>query len=193
MAIFQWPYSSYYLDFPTIVQNPRGPNGITDVDCNFLVRCGIMWHRTVFVAEGRIIRAACLQNEIAPEKCLNRYEKRVEIRDKGSEKRSETGPNIFQPVSGRLKIFHRHFSKSFSPPKICTQKRFFSPRGSAGVAMQRNKGGKHLRLRSELPYTVWVAPLQNEIALECFQFQNKSKRKMKQKVRKTPRVVPEKV
>ena len=35
-------------------------------------------------------RAARLQNEIAPEKLLNRYEKRFEKREKGSEKRSET-------------------------------------------------------------------------------------------------------
>ena len=48
--------------------------------------------------------------------------------------------NVFEqvlPLSGRLKIFHRNFStnfKSFSPPKICTKKCFFSPRGSAGVA-----------------------------------------------------------
>ena len=34
-------------------------------------------------------RAACLQNEIAPEKLLNRYEKGFEKREKGSEKRSE--------------------------------------------------------------------------------------------------------
>ena len=36
------------------------------------------------------VRAACLQNETAPEKLLNRYEKRFEKREKGSEKRSET-------------------------------------------------------------------------------------------------------
>ena len=35
-------------------------------------------------------RAACLQNETAPEKNLNRYEKRFEKREKRSEKRSET-------------------------------------------------------------------------------------------------------
>ena len=37
----------------------------------------------------RYFRAACLQNETAPEKLLNRYEKRFEKREKGSEKRSE--------------------------------------------------------------------------------------------------------
>ena len=36
------------------------------------------------------VRAARLQNEIAPEKLLNRNEKRFEKRDKRSEKRSET-------------------------------------------------------------------------------------------------------
>ena len=36
------------------------------------------------------LRAACLQNETAPEKLLNRYEKRFEKLEKGSEKRSET-------------------------------------------------------------------------------------------------------
>ena len=37
-----------------------------------------------------IFRAACLQNETAPENFLNRFEKRFEKREKGSEKRSET-------------------------------------------------------------------------------------------------------
>ena len=36
------------------------------------------------------IRAARVQNEFAPEKFLNRYEKRFEKREKGPEKRSET-------------------------------------------------------------------------------------------------------
>ena len=35
-------------------------------------------------------KAACLQNETAPEKLLKRYEKRFEKREKRSEKRSET-------------------------------------------------------------------------------------------------------
>ena len=38
----------------------------------------------------RKFRAARVQNEFAPEKFLNRYEKQFEKRDKGSEKRSET-------------------------------------------------------------------------------------------------------
>ena len=37
-----------------------------------------------------IVRAACLQNETAPETFLKRYEKRFEKCEKGSEKRSET-------------------------------------------------------------------------------------------------------
>ena len=41
-------------------------------------------------ARAEFVRAACLQNEIAPEKLLNRYEKRFEKRGKRSEKRSET-------------------------------------------------------------------------------------------------------
>ena len=41
----------------------------------------------------------------------------------------------FKPLSRRLKITHRHFSKSFSPPKVSKHKRvFFSPQSSAGVA-----------------------------------------------------------
>ena len=36
------------------------------------------------------IKAARLQNETAPEKLFNRFEKRFEKREKGSEKRSET-------------------------------------------------------------------------------------------------------
>ena len=47
---------------------------------------------------------------------------------KGSEKRSETCPKFLKPLSRRLKIAHRHFSKSFSPPKISTKKFFFSAR-----------------------------------------------------------------
>ena len=37
-----------------------------------------------------VVRAARVQNETAPEKFLNRCEKRFEKREKGSEKRSET-------------------------------------------------------------------------------------------------------
>ena len=56
---------------------------------------------------------------------------------KGSEKRSETCPKHFKPLSRRFKISRRHFSKSFSPPEISTIS-FLSARGSAGVATLRN-------------------------------------------------------
>ena len=42
------------------------------------------------MGEAAFVRAACLQNETAPEKLLNRYEKRFEKREQGSEKQSET-------------------------------------------------------------------------------------------------------
>ena len=84
--------------------------------------------------------------------------------------------NVFEkclrPLSGRSKIFHWHFStnfKSFSPPRICTTKKFFfSPRGSAGVARKRAEYGfgeygfKHrtqwvfFGSLSSLPGTQWV-------------------------------------
>ena len=31
-----------------------------------------------------------------------------------------------KPISDRFKIFHRHFPKSFSPPKICKNTKIFS-------------------------------------------------------------------
>ena len=49
-----------------------------------------IWPRKKVCPFEEDVRAACLQNEIAPEKLLNRYEKRFEKREKGSEKRSET-------------------------------------------------------------------------------------------------------
>ena len=73
------------------------------------------------------IWAARLQNEIAPETFLIWYEKWFEKREKRSKKRSET--RHFQPLSDRLKLVHLHFSKSFSPPKICQNKTFFQCRG----------------------------------------------------------------
>ena len=115
---------------------PRSAAGLTFLvpDIQNLKRFAIWEHFS-----NNFLGAACLQNETAPEKLLNRYEKRFEKREKRSEKRSETCLKIVLPLSGRLKIFHQHFStnlKSFSPPKICTKKRsfFFSQRGSAGVA-----------------------------------------------------------
>ena len=85
-------------------------------------------------------RAACLQNETALEKLLNRDEKRFEKREKKIRKAIR---NVFEKCLAPLRplknispaLFNRNF-KSFSPPKICAQKIvfFFSPRGSAGVA-----------------------------------------------------------
>ena len=52
-------------------------------------------HARTQVGRGIYLRAACLQNETAPEELLNRYEKRFEKREKGSEKRSKTRLKIF--------------------------------------------------------------------------------------------------
>ena len=81
---------------------------------------------------GACFRAARLQNETAPENALKRYEKWFGKREKGCERRSETCPKFFEPLSPRLKMSHWHFSKSFWPPKICTKKVLFSLQGSAG-------------------------------------------------------------
>ena len=64
----------------------------------------------------------------------HRYEKWLEKRETGSKKRSETSLIEYKPLSRRLKISQWHLSKSFSPPKICTERSFLSPRGSAGLA-----------------------------------------------------------
>ena len=107
-------------------------------------------------SEGKI-RAACLQNEIAPEKLLNRYEKWFEKREKRSEKRSETRPKNVYPLSGRLKIFHWHFSthfKSFSPPEICTKTKKFTARLSEVATLRKTQlasfGGPLNRLNAIL-------------------------------------------
>ena len=88
---------------------------------------------------------------------------------KNSEKRSES----FQLLSGRLKIFHRHFSKSFSPPKICTKKKPFSPRDSAGVATLRRVGAKNFGMSFETQgdhpeSCANFLPLQIYIVAHCF-------------------------
>ena len=43
-----------------------------------------------------------------------------------AEPSTETWPKMLKPLSGRLKIFHRHFSKSFSPPKISKNSNIFT-------------------------------------------------------------------
>ena len=55
-----------------------------------VVSRGVLAETSRKFAKIRFIRAARVQNEFAPEKILNRYEKRFEKREKGSEKRSET-------------------------------------------------------------------------------------------------------
>ena len=65
------------------------------------------------------------RTKLLPKNFLNRYENWFE---KPEKKRSETCLNLFQPLSGRLKIFHRHFTthfKSFSPLKICKNNKTF--------------------------------------------------------------------
>ena len=51
-----------------------------------------------------IVRAARLRNKIGPENILNRYEKWVEKREKGSEKRSETCPKMLSPSHAAYKF-----------------------------------------------------------------------------------------
>ena len=95
------------------------------------------------IRANRLIRAACLQNETAPEKLLNGCEKGLKNAKKDPKSDPKCDRKILLPLSGRLKIFHRHVStnfKSFSPPKISTKESFFfffSLRGSAGVATLR--------------------------------------------------------
>ena len=83
-----------------------------------------------------ILRAACLQNEIVPEKLLNQYEKRFEKRDKGSEKRSETRlKKCLAPLRPLKNISPALFNKSykfFTAQNLYKKKVFCSPRGSAG-------------------------------------------------------------
>ena len=57
------------------------------------------------------LRAACLQNETAPEKILNRYEKRFEKREERSEKRSETCLNKLAPLRPLENISPALFNK----------------------------------------------------------------------------------
>ena len=73
---------------------------------------------------------------------------------KRSEKRSETRPNNFKPLSGRLKIFHQHFSKSSSLPKICEKMFLF-------IAKLCRGGHAHAS------YT-WSESNLHGVLLECF-------------------------
>ena len=84
----------------------------------------LMGMSTSHCAKGRlklpqIIRVARLQNEGAPEKCLNRYEKWFERgSEKGSEKRSETYPKILKPLSRRLNVLTGTSLNVFHRPKL---------------------------------------------------------------------------
>ena len=69
-----------------------------------------------------LVRAARLQNEIALKK-FNLTRKTVwKTRNKTRKMIRKRDRTLFSPSQGRLKIFDRHFSKSFSSPKICTKK-----------------------------------------------------------------------
>ena len=70
----------------------RVENRGSPINMPLALRVGFLfWINDVIIKNrGAFIRAACLQNETAPEKFLNRYEKRFEKREKRSEKRSET-------------------------------------------------------------------------------------------------------
>ena len=72
----------------------------------------------------KVLRAARLQNGIAPETFLL-IRKIVWKHEQGSEKQPAMSPKHFQALSCCLKIFHRHFSTKRSLPKICTIKFFF--------------------------------------------------------------------
>ena len=78
-------------------------------------------------------RAACLQNETAPEKLLNRCEKRLEKREKRSEKRSETRPKkTFSPSQASPKNFSpalcNEFKKFSTAQNLYPKKFFFTAR-----------------------------------------------------------------
>ena len=63
------------------------------------------------------------RTKLPPKMFWTQYEKWFEKRKRGSEKRSETWPKMFKPLSCCLNIFHQHFSKNISLPKICTTKK----------------------------------------------------------------------
>ena len=66
----------------------------------------------------RLGRHVC-RAKLPPKTKLYRYKKWFEKPEKGFDIRSEACPNIFKPLSRRLKISHRHFSKCvFHRPKF---------------------------------------------------------------------------
>ena len=83
---------------------------------------------------------------------------------KGSEIRSETCPKVFKPPSFRLRKFHRHFSKTLSPPKISHKNN--PPRGSAGVARLRVHANVGLMVDDLL--TLWAQANGHAVKKVCF-------------------------
>ena len=85
-----------------------------------------------------MVRAACLQNETAPEKLLNQYEKRFEKREKKIRKTIRNAFETFlaplRPLKNISPALFTEILKSFHRPKFAQKKSVFSPRGSAGVA-----------------------------------------------------------
>ena len=88
----------------------------------------------------RKLSAARLQNETPPTPPpppkKNNNTKRIQNREEGSEKRSETSPNILKPSLAAYKYFTGTFLKCFHCPRFA-QTKTFSPRRSAGVATLR--------------------------------------------------------
>ena len=72
-----------------------------------------------------MLRAARLQNEIAPEINLIDTKKGLKNANKDPQNDPKRVRKLLKPLSCRLKISLRHFSKSFSPPIICTKKSVF--------------------------------------------------------------------
>ena len=88
-----------------------------------------------------------------PKKLLSRYENGLKNapQKRIRNKIGNVSEKFKAPLSGShadQKISHQHFSKSLSPPKICTKKGVLSPRGSAGVARLNkwNLGTQTIRL-----------------------------------------------
>ena len=100
----------------------------------FAARWTVIFSYFLYFGFGRgfgvyFVRAACLQNETAPEKLLNRHEKRFEKREKNDPKNDPKRVwKMFSPSRTAWKYFTGTFQqnfKGFSPPKICTKKVFF--------------------------------------------------------------------
>ena len=60
---------------------------------------------------------ARLQNEIAPQKKID-TKNGLKNAKSLKEKNQKTRPKQFKPLSGRLKVFHRHFLNDFHRPNL---------------------------------------------------------------------------